>query len=64
MKNPYTVLALFEAKKGKEQELKEVLISLIEPTKHEPGCIDYLLHQDPCDPKKFMFDKNFLDIVV
>jgi quinol monooxygenase YgiN len=35
------VLALFTAAPGKEEELEQALIQLIEPTRREAGCIRY-----------------------
>lgn len=57
---PYTVLALFEAKPGKERELKEMLMSLIEPTLQEEGCINYDLHQCTNNSARFMFYENWV----
>lgn len=57
---PYTVLAIFEAKPGKEQVLKEVLHSLIALTLQEEGCLNYDLHECPENPAKFMFYENWV----
>ena len=54
-----TVVAMFEARPGKEAELKKALISLIALTRKEAGCINYDLHQSPVDPKKFLFHENW-----
>jgi hypothetical protein len=35
-----TVVATFEAKPGKENELKRALLTLIAPTRKENGCIN------------------------
>ena len=35
------VLAIFVAAPGKEDELEQVLISLVEPTRREAGCLRY-----------------------
>ena len=56
---PYTVLAKFEAKPGKEQTLKEMLTSLVAPTLQEEGCINYDLHQCLDNPAVFMFYENW-----
>lgn len=58
---PYTILAIFEAKPGKETALKEILSSLIEPTLNEEGCINYDLHECPDNPMKFMFYENWIN---
>ena len=50
-----TVVANFQAKPGKEAELKKILVGLVAPTRQEAGCISYDLHQSPEDPTKFLF---------
>ncbi|HEY2329688.1 MAG TPA: putative quinol monooxygenase [Verrucomicrobiae bacterium] len=55
-----TVVATFQAKPGKEAELKTALIGLVAPTRKEAGCINYDLHTSPEDPAKFLFHENWL----
>ena len=54
-----TVVATFQAKPGKEAELKKALISLIAPTHKEAGCINYDLHISSEDSGKFLFHENW-----
>jgi quinol monooxygenase YgiN len=54
-----TVVATFQAKPGKEAELKKALIGLVAPTRKEAGCINYDLHALPEDPAKFLFHENW-----
>jgi quinol monooxygenase YgiN len=54
-----TVVATFEARPGKEADLKKALISLVAPTRKEAGCINYDLHISPLDPAKFLFHENW-----
>src|SRR5258708_2783071 len=54
-----TVIAAFQARPGKEAELREVLISLIAPTRKEAGCVNYDCHQSPDDASKFLFHENW-----
>jgi quinol monooxygenase YgiN len=54
-----TVIATFQAKLGKEQELKKALIGLVIPTRKEKGCVNYDLHQSPADKSKFLFHENW-----
>ena len=54
-----TVVATFQAKPGKEAELKKALLALPEPTRQEVGCINYDLHVSPNDPGKFLFHENW-----
>jgi quinol monooxygenase YgiN len=51
----YTLSVIFEAKAGKENELGDLLTSLIAPTRKEPGCIAYRLHRSPHNPGQFLF---------
>ncbi|MDQ1512344.1 MAG: hypothetical protein QOC59_186 [Microbacteriaceae bacterium] len=49
------VVATITAKPGKEQEVKELLSSIVEPTRGEDGCVAYALHQGAADPATFVF---------
>ena len=57
--NKVTVLALVKAKKGLEETLMQECLSLVNPTRSEPGCIDYDLHQATNDKSVFMFYENW-----
>lgn len=60
MKNErVTVLALVKAKEGTERAVREELLSLVTPTRSEPGCISYDLHQAADDKSLFMFYENW-----
>ena len=54
-----TVVATFQARPGKEAELKNALVSLVAPTRKEAGCINYDLHVSPEDAGKFLFHENW-----
>ena len=54
-----TVVATFEAKPGKEAELRAALLGLVAPTRPEAGCLNYDLHVSPEHPGKFMFHENW-----
>ena len=54
-----TVVATFQAKPGKEAELKKALVSLVAPTHKEAGCVNYDLHVSAEDPTKFLFHENW-----
>jgi quinol monooxygenase YgiN len=54
-----TVVATFEARPGKEADLKMALTGLVAPTRQEAGCINYDLHASPGDPAKFLFHENW-----
>lgn len=54
-----TVVATFQARLGKEAELKTALLGLLAPTRKEQGCINYDLHQLPEDAARFLFHENW-----
>lgn len=56
------VIASFKAKPGHQEALKQILVSLVEPTRNEPGCIAYILHQDANDVHHFVFDEIWTDM--
>lgn len=49
------VFAELYAKAGKENELREILLGLIAPTRQEEGCVQYDLHADNENPAHFFF---------
>ena len=54
-----TVVAVLTAKKGKEEELEKQCLLMVQPTRHEAGCISYDFHQDTENPCSFMFYENW-----
>lgn len=61
MKGKHTVLCVIEAKPGKELELREALIAVIEPSRQEKTCLEYRLHQDINNPSQFILYENWQD---
>ncbi len=53
------VLAHFKAKPGKGKELEKILLTLVEPTRNEPGNIAYVLHRSTENPDELLFDEIF-----
>ena len=49
------VVGALRARPGKEQETRDALSGLVEPTHGEAGCILYALHQGVDDPARFAF---------
>ncbi len=49
------VIARLTANPDKVAELKSLLLSIIEPTRQEQGCIKYELLQNQADPTDFTF---------
>lgn len=54
-----TVTAIFQARPGKEAELRTALLGLVEPTRKEAGCINYDLHTASDGAGKFLFHENW-----
>ena len=59
MPQSLSVVAQLKARPGKEDDLRRVLLSLIEPTRAEEGCIQYDLHVHSTDPGRFVFYENW-----
>jgi quinol monooxygenase YgiN len=54
-KDAVILTAQIKAKEAEVGNVREALLSLVEPTRKEEGCIHYILHQDTKDQTKFMF---------
>ena len=54
-----TVVALIKAKPGMEEAVMQQAEALLEPTRAEPGCIDYVLHRAEEDASSLMFYENW-----
>lgn len=50
-----TVVAEMTAQKSKETALRQALLACIEPTRQEPDCIQYDLHESDEKPGHFIF---------
>jgi quinol monooxygenase YgiN len=48
------ISAAFRARPGKETELRDALKALQGPTRAEPGCLTYDLHEGVGDPARLM----------
>lgn len=61
MEKALTVVVMFEAKSGKEIELKNILQNVIEPSRIEKGCLEYRLHQNLNDSAQFFLYENWVN---
>src|SRR5437879_1889003 len=57
---PVTVVAEVIAKAGKENEGRQLLLGLVEPTRNEEGCIRYDPHELADRPGHFIFYENWV----
>ncbi len=60
-KQQITLMVRLKTKQGMGARLQEMAVSLITPTRREPGCIDYYFHVDAKNPDIFMFYENWID---
>lgn len=54
-----TVIAKIRARPGREDEVRQELLKLVEPTRAEDGCLNYDLHVSDSDPCVFVFYENW-----
>ena len=57
---PLTLVATVKAKPGKESQLRDVLQSLLAPTRREDGCLYYDLHRTHDNPAQFVFLESWI----
>jgi quinol monooxygenase YgiN len=55
-----TVTAQIKAKPGKVDQVRQELLALVAPSRHDPGCVNYDLHQARDNPALFLFHENWL----
>lgn len=55
-----TVLAKCKAKPGMEAAVRDAVMALVAPTRSEPGCINYDLHQSSENPSLFILYENWV----
>lgn len=55
-----SVVARLKAKVGLEEKVKQELITLVEASRKEKGCLNYDLHVDTSDPCTFVFYENWV----
>ncbi|MDD2468104.1 MAG: putative quinol monooxygenase [Desulfobulbus sp.] len=54
-----TVVAKLVARKEAIETAKAEVLKMVQPTRQEPGCIEYRLHQDNQGPAVFLFYENW-----
>jgi quinol monooxygenase YgiN len=52
-----TVVAVFQARPGKDVALGEALMAMLEPTRAEAGCVRYDLHRARASEGQWFFDE-------
>ena len=59
MKPGCTIIGNIHGRPEKRAELLALIQTFIEPTRREPGCIEYQFHVSTEDPDHFMFYENW-----
>lgn len=54
-----TVVAYMKAAPGREDDLRQALTALVEPTSKEEGYVTYDLHEGTDEPGRFVFYENW-----
>lgn len=67
MSRTIRVIAHIKALPDHVSEVQQILMTLIEPTRKEPGCIQYQLYQNLADKTDFTFveeweNNSFIDV--
>jgi quinol monooxygenase YgiN len=57
----YVVTAYWTAKQGEEDAVAAALSQLIEPSRAEPGILEYQIHRDPENPRLFFLYEKYID---
>lgn len=61
MSIPHTVIAVLEAKKGKEEELASALKSVVQSSRSESTCLEYRLHRSIENQSQFTLYENWVN---
>jgi quinol monooxygenase YgiN len=59
--NAIRLIAIHSAKKGLGDQLQDILVKVIVPTRKEEGNIAYVLHRSMDNPDELMFDEIWVD---
>ncbi|MFQ6329265.1 putative quinol monooxygenase [Nocardia sp. CWNU-33] len=52
---PFALMGLARPRPDRVDELKELLLSFVAPTREEDGALEYHFHEDADDPSTFVF---------
>lgn len=57
----YVVAAVWRAKEGKEETIASALQKMAPLSRQEPGCLFYVVHRSPTDPRTFFLYEQYND---
>ena len=58
----FVVIAQYRARAGEEGRVDEALRKMVEPTRAEPGNLDYQVFRDPRQPAVFVLFERYTDV--
>jgi quinol monooxygenase YgiN len=58
---PLYIFARFEPKPGKEMQLRDELMRVLEPTRAEPGCVRIHLYESTRGPQIWFIHSEWID---
>jgi quinol monooxygenase YgiN len=57
----YVVAAIWRAKEGKEETIAQALQKMAPLSRQEPGCLLYVVHRSPTNPRTFFLYEQYND---
>lgn len=57
----FVVIAQYRTRAGEEARVEAALGAMVEPTRAEPGNLDYQVFRDPDDPSLFVLFERYAD---
>jgi quinol monooxygenase YgiN len=57
----FVVIARYRVRAGEEDRVEAALGEMVEPTRAEPGNLDYQVFRDPKDPSLFVLFERYAD---
>jgi quinol monooxygenase YgiN len=63
MSDEISVVAIVEAKSGREAEVEAAIRACVAATRGEAGCLLYTAHVDPAVPQRFVFIERWVSRV-
>ena len=57
----FVVIAQYRARAGEEGRVEQGLRKMVEPTRAEPGNLDYQVFRDPGDPAVYVLFERYAD---
>jgi quinol monooxygenase YgiN len=52
---PYALVGVAHARPDRADDLEDVLLAMVAPTRREQGALDYHIHRDRADRSRFVF---------